>query len=88
MAKIAETFNFGNEENMSIKELLVLLERMYTNIALAVNQKPDLYQRNVDGSTSDTFLAQGAININLSSNKVEILTNHTTPTAVVWTTLS
>ncbi len=88
MASIPEYFDFGNRENMSIEELMVILERMYTDLAIAINQKPDLYQRNTDGQTSDVGLAQGSININLGTNKVEMLTNHTNPTTVVWTQLS
>ena len=71
-----------------MSELLVLLDRMYTNIAVAVNQKPDLYQRNTNGLTTDTNLSQGSLNINLSTNKVEMLTNHDTSSSVTWTTLS
>lgn len=61
---------------------------MYEDLATAVNGKPDLYQRTTDGQTTDTFLAQGAININLNTNKVEMLTNHSSPSVVVWTQLS
>lgn len=88
MARIPESFNFGDREKMSIEDLLIVLERMYVDLATAINSKPDLYQRTVDGQTSDTFLAQGSININLSTDKVEMLTNHTSPTAVTWTKLS
>ncbi len=88
MARIPEAFNFGDREKMSIEDILILLERMYVDLAVAINQKPDLYQRTVDGQTTDTFLAQGSININLNTNKVEMLTNHTNPTTVVWTKLS
>ena len=73
---------------MDIEELIIKLQRMYTDIASAVNSKPDLYQREVDGQTSDTFLAQGSININLLTDKVEMLTNHTSSTTVTWTQLS
>lgn len=73
---------------MTVEELMVVLERMYTDLAQAINSKPDLYQRQTDGQTSDTFLAQGSININLSTNKVEMLTNHPTNTTVTWTKLS
>ena len=73
---------------MDFEKLLVLLQRMYKDLALAVNSKPDLYQRTTDGQTDDTFLAQGSININLNTDKVEMLTNHSTQTTVVWTQLS
>jgi hypothetical protein len=36
----------------------------------------------------DTFLPQGTVNINLTTNKVEMLTNHVSAAAVTWTTLS
>lgn len=73
---------------MSVEELVVKLQRMYMDIAEALNGKPDLYERLTDGQTTDTFLAQGSLNINLITDKVEMLTNHTSPTAVTWKTLS
>lgn len=88
MARIPDTFNFTSNSDMTMEELLDNLQRMYQDIAEAVNSKPDLYQRNVDGQTTDTFLAQGSININLSTDKVEMLTNHVDPTTVTWVTLS
>jgi len=88
VARIPEHFNFGSTEDMSMEELVIKLQRMYLDLAEAVNSKPDLYQRLTDGQTSDTFLAQGSININLNTNKVEMLTNHTGPTTVTWTQLS
>jgi len=88
MARITETFNFGDTDGLTIEELIIRIQRMYTDLAEAVNSKPDLVQRTVDGQANDTFLAQGTLNINLSTNKVEMLTNHTSPTNVTWTTLS
>lgn len=95
MARLPNTFNFGDVENDKIEDLMLRLEEMYTLIATAVNSKPDLYQRSDDGvpgagdgQVGDTFLSQGSININLSTNKVEMLTNHPTATTVTWTTLS
>lgn len=88
MARLPNTFNFGNDPDLTIEELIIKLERMYIDIAEAVNSKPDLYQRLTDGQPSDVFLAQGSININLNTNKVEMLTNHPTQTTVTWTQLS
>ena len=93
MARIAETFNFGDRSDISTERLFELLDRMYIDLAEAINSKPDLYQRTVngvptDGDPSDTFLAQGSININTTTNKVEMLTNHVSPTVVTWTQLS
>ena len=88
MARLPETFNIGDGENISLEELLILMQRMYTDLATAINQKPDLYQRDVDGDPADTFLSQGSININLTSDKVEMLTNHLSATTVQWTQLS
>lgn len=73
---------------MTMEELLLLLDRMYIDLASAVNSKPDLVQREVDGQVTDTFLDQGTININLLTDKVEMLTNHIDQTTVTWTTLS
>ena len=88
MARIRETFDFGDKSDIDFEKLLVLLDRMYMDLAEAVNSKPDLYQRTTDGQTTDTFLAQGSININLNTDKVEMLTNHVNPTTVTWKTLS
>lgn len=88
MARIPETFNVGDREVLTIEGLLLIIERMYTDLAVAINTKPDIVQRNVDGQVGDTFLSQGTFNINLSTNKVEMLTNHPTQTTVTWTTLS
>jgi len=88
VVRIPSTFNFGDTENITMEELLIKLQRMYFDLAEAVNSKPDLYQRDTDGQTTDTFLAQGSININLTTDKVEMLTNHPTQTSVTWTQLS
>lgn len=88
MAKLPNTFNFGNTDGMTVEELVVKLQRMYMDLAEAVNGKPDLVERTTDGLVTDTFLSQGTININLNTDKVEMLTNHPTQTTVTWTTLS
>lgn len=88
MARLPPTFNFASRGNITMEELLNLLDRMYIDLAEAVNAKPDLYQRTTDGQTTDTFLAQGSININLNTDKVEMLTNHVDPTTVTWVQLS
>jgi len=88
MAEIPNTFNFGETKDLTMEELIVKLQRMYTDLAEACNSKPNLYQRETDGQPTDTFLANGSININLSTNKVQMLTNHPTQSTVQWTTLS
>lgn len=88
MAKLPESFDFGNLTDMTREELLWTLERMYIQLADAINRKPDIVERSTDGQTSDTFLSNGDININTSTLKVEMLTEHTNPTTVVWTQLS
>jgi len=88
VARIPENFNIGDRSNLTLEDLLLILERIYTDLAVAVNSKPDLYQRDTDGQVTDTFLAQGSVNINLLTNKVEMLTNHPTAATVTWTTLS
>lgn len=87
MAGLPNTFNFNTNETMTLDILIDNLQRMYQDLATEINSKPDLYQRDVDGQVTDTFLAQGSININLTTNKVEILTNHVNPTTVTWVTL-
>lgn len=88
MARLPDSFNFGDTDGLTVEELVIKLQRMYTDLAEAVNTKPDLVQRTTDGQITDTFLDQGTININLNTNKVEMLTNHISPVAVTWTTLS
>ena len=88
MAKIPETFDFGNVNDLSKEELIWMMQRMYTELAEAINRKPDLYERASDGLTTDTFLSNGTININTSTLKVEMLTEHSSVSAVTWTQLS
>ena len=88
MARLPETFNIGDRSTLTIEDLMQIIERLYIDLAVAINQKVDLVQRTTDGQASDVFLAQGTVNINLSTNKVEMLTNHTSPTTVTWTQLS
>lgn len=88
MPKIAEYLNIGNREDMTVEDLLLIVEKMYIDIATALNRKPDIIQQTTDGSSSATFLSNGDIHINTNTNKVEMLTNHTSSTAVTWTTLS
>jgi len=88
VARVSDYYDFGDPKDMDFEQLIINLERMYTDIATALNSKPDLYERDTDGLVSDTFLAQGSININSTTRKVQMLTAHTSPTAVIWTTLS
>lgn len=88
MSKLPPVFNISDRNNLSLEMLLELIERLYIDIAEAVNSKPDIVERTVNGQPGDTFLSQGTVNINTSTNKVEMLTNHNSPTNVTWTTLS
>jgi len=88
LAKISETYNFGNTKDMSPEEMMRAIQDMYTDLASAINRKPDVYTRDTDGQATDTFLSNGDININLSTDKIEMISNHTNPTTVVWTQLS
>lgn len=88
MAKIPEYFNIGDRQDMDTEDLLRILEDMYIQLAVAVNKKPEIYERASDGLTTDTFLSNGDININTRTLKVEMLTEHDTASSVVWTTLS
>lgn len=88
MARLPEYFNLGDTSDFSQEDFLRVLQRMYTDLAIAINQKADVYSRDTDGQTTDTFLPQGSININTNTNKVEILTNHVDTTTVTWTTIS
>lgn len=87
MARVPEYYNVGDRSDMTVERLLVIVEDLYRQLAVALNQKPDLVQRASDGLTTDVFLSQGTLNINTSTLKVEMLTEHTSTSAVVWTTL-
>lgn len=88
MAKIPEYLNVGANRELSTDELLRIIEKMYIDIATNLNKKPDIYQRTNDGQTSDVFLSNGDLNININTLKVEMLTSHPTATTVTWTQLS
>ena len=88
MPKIPEYYQIGDRKNITPERLLVILEDMYTDLARAVNLKPDILERDIDGIGDEVFLSNGDININLTTDKVEMLTNHPTATTVTWTTLS
>ena len=88
MAKVQEYYSIGDKENITAEELARIIEDIYLELAINLNKKPDIYQRSTDGLTTDTILNVGDININTSTNKVEMLTNQPTQTTVTWTTLS
>lgn len=78
----------GDVTNLDQERLLILLQDMYRDLAVAINSKPDIIQRTTDGLVTDSFLSNGDININLNTNKVQMLTNHPTINTVTWTQLS
>jgi len=86
MARLPEYYNIGNRENLTNENLLEIIEDMYQQLALAVNQKPDINVREIDGQVTDTFSANGTINLNNLTQKVEMLVARTA-TAVTWKTL-
>ena len=88
MAKVPEYYQVGDRTNMTIEKLLVIVEDMYRDLAINLNKKPDVYQRTSNGLVTDTGLSNGDININTSTNTVEMLTNHSSSTTVVWTLIS
>lgn len=88
MAKIQEFFDVGNREDLTVEDLLLIVEDMYRTLAVAINKKPDIYQRPNDGSTADVFLNNGDMNINTNTLKVEMLTKHNSTSVVTWTKLS
>jgi len=88
VAKVLEYLNIGNRADMTVEELLRIVEKMYIDLAVNLNKKPDIIQRASDGLVADTFLSNGDININTSTLKVEMLTSHPTASTVTWTQLS
>lgn len=88
MAKIQEQFDFGDIKGMTIENLMPILDKMYSDLAKEINKKPDLFERSTNGQAGDTFLSNGTLNINTTTQKVEMLTKHVTPATVTWKTLS
>ena len=88
MPKILEYLNVGNREDLTVQELLLIVEKAYQDIATALNKKPDIIQQATDGITTDTFLSDGDLHINTQTLKVEMLTSHPTSSTVTWTQLS
>jgi len=88
MPKISESYEMGDTSGMTTERLLVIVSDMYRDLARAVNKKPDVYERTVDGQVNDVFLSNGDMNINSTSDKVEMLTSHTSSTTVTWKMLS
>jgi len=86
MAKIPEILNIGSTENLTVETLLNIINEMYTEIAVNLNKKAEVYERNTDGLASDTILGNGTININTTTQKVEMLVDRTA-TTVTWKTL-
>ena len=88
MAKIAETYNLGNTEDITNERLVNILTDMYKTLAVAINKKPDVYQRSTDGLVTDSKLNNGDLNINTTTLKVQMLTSHDTSSTVTWGTLT
>lgn len=98
MGRLSENYELGNAEDMEPEEFLRRIQEMYTELARAINRKPDLVfitsgnDMNgnpvpADGDNTETFLSNGTININTFSDKVEIITDHPTASTVNWVTL-
>jgi len=86
MAKLPETYNIGSNEDITVEKLLDIMMDMYSDIAIQLNKKPDLYKRTTDGQASDTLLSEGDLNLNTTTQKVEMLVDRTA-TTVTWKTL-
>jgi len=86
MAKIPETYNIGSNEDLTLEKLLDIMLDIYQEIVVQLNKKPDLYQRETDGQASDIFLSNGDLNLNTTTQKVEMLVDRTA-TTVTWKTL-
>lgn len=84
MAKIPEYLNVGSPENLTIPELLRIIEKMYLDIAVNLNRKPDFYQRPTDGLTTDTDLNIGDINLNTVTLNIQELVARPTASTVTW----
>lgn len=93
MARLPETFNFDESELQTPSGIRQVIDRLYTDLARAINGKPDLTFKTIanapsDLSTSDSNLSNGTINVNTDTNKVEMVTNHVNSNTITITTLS
>lgn len=86
MSKVPESYDFSDSED--ILEIKRQLSDMYKILSSAINKKPDIYERETDGLTTDTSLSNGDININSSTGKIQMLNSHPTQTSVNWIDLS
>ena len=87
MGRLSENYELGSNDDLTQEELFSRIQEMYTQLARAINQKADLVVRDVDGVATDVFLSEGTININTTTDNVQILTNHTSTTNVTWTNI-
>ena len=88
MAKIRETINFGNKEDLPLDLIAKEFEKAHKDLAIAVNGKPDLVVRDVAGSNTENFLSDGTINIDTTGPTVEIITSRSASGATVtWTAI-
>lgn len=88
MAKVRENLNLGDRENITLKDLIDIMDEAYRDLAISLNKKPDIYLRELDGDTADNFLSDGDFNVNTTTNKIEIISSRSTDgSTVTWTTL-
>ena len=88
MAKLPLEFPVGDRQGMTIEKLLEIVETMYRDLAQEINRKPDLFERDTDGLSTDTILSVGSINLNTSTRKIEMLAAHDSASTVIWETLN
>lgn len=84
MAKIPEYFRQGNQEELTLEKLYLIIQDMYQEIARELNKKVEVYERTTDGQANDTLLSIGTININSITHNTEMLVAHPTPSTVTW----
>ena len=53
MSKIPESYNFGDRSKIDPDNLLEILDDMYQILAIAINQKPSIFCRNIQGDSTD-----------------------------------
>jgi len=88
VGKLAQRLEIGRRDSLTTQDVADIIENMYAELADAINRKPDIIERETDGQADDVLLSNGSFNINSSTGKVEILTEHTSSSAVTWVQLS
>lgn len=84
MPVIDSDFAWGKELYDKYPELIDTLGDMYSNLARAINKKPDIVFKQVNPASTDFRYVTGTIWVNQNTKKVYILTDKPNPSTASW----